>query len=193
MKVSLRKANMLQNTLNELVKESTEISSVVDVMTQDNWETELDNVRNEYFEEVESKLILTKTRYNIRQQIAEKNAECGINTMLCDVANIDTQINLLNSLILNQSVRDNSNVIQKRIDRNEEQLKKENSNYLGRSVDSMKISVLEKSDINNYKNIVRSLKKERVKLNDKILSLNIKTELELSLEIEYVLSDNNLD
>ena len=150
-------------------------------------------MKNEYFAEVESKLILSQTRYNIRQQIAEKNAECGINTMLCDVANIDTQINLLNSLILNQSVRDNSNVIQKRIDRNEEQLKKENSNYLGRSVDSMKISVLEKSDINNYKNIVRSLKKERVKFNDKILSLNIKTELELSLEIEYVLSDNNLD
>ena len=58
MKVSLRKANMLQNSLNELVKESTEISSMVDVMTQDNWETELDNVRNEYFAEVESKLIL---------------------------------------------------------------------------------------------------------------------------------------
>jgi uncharacterized protein YdcH (DUF465 family) len=72
-------------------------------------------------------------------------------------------------------------------------LKKDNSNYLGRSIDSMKISVIEKFDINNYKNIVRSLKKERVKLNDKILSLNIKTELELSLEIEYVLSDNNLD
>ena len=66
MKVSLRKANALQEQLNELIKTRPNADHEVNVIDYELWRSEVENAQTKYYKEVESKLEMVEARFSIR-------------------------------------------------------------------------------------------------------------------------------
>ena len=58
MKVSLRKANALQESLAEIIKSAPKSDSEVDVLNHEMWFEEINNAQSRYFDEIRNKLKL---------------------------------------------------------------------------------------------------------------------------------------
>jgi len=178
MNITLRKANALQNSIQEAVKnikvnltvELNEFQSVEDVLARAN---------NELVENDARRQKLTMALYNIRALIGTANAASGINTNLAKAAFIDKRIGQLEELAKATEVT-SLEVINGKL----EKIRSDKGENARRSIygygDTVTTSVLSKEQIGQAKAEVLSLKKQKQKLNDEILELNIKTEIPLA-------------
>ena len=188
MKVSLRKANSLQEQLNELIKNRPSNPDEVDVLNYELWKSEVENAQTRYYNEVEHKLALVKARYAIRKKIAYQNHLSGISDLLVDMAELDSTITTVQRFILQRQVRSKDEVLEKK--RNRKMARVENADYDGYI--EMDVSVISKGDHDHWTEEVQKLKKHKAKINDMLLELNIKTVFDLPPQVEEVLKKENL-
>ena len=85
MKVSLRKANALQEQLNEAIKTRPNADHEVNVIDYELWKSEVENAQTKYYKEVERKLDMVEARFSIRKRIANHNTLCGVTNLLADL------------------------------------------------------------------------------------------------------------
>ena len=102
MELSLRKANALQEEINQLVDNGFEtLDDSVDAMLVDNWQATTAALQLLHEAQVNDKLDLINARYMIRSLINKANALNEVSTILNHVANNDSQIHLLNTHLEN--------------------------------------------------------------------------------------------
>ena len=189
MNITLRKANAVQNAIQDTIKKiKVELELVINEF-QD-VEAVIAKANNELVENDSRRQKLTMALYNIRALVGTANAASGINTNLAKAAFIDKRIGQLEVLASAKSIVDLSE-IKGRIEKIKG-LKDEARSRIYGYGDTVSVCVLSQEQINQAKAEVLNLKKQKQKLNDEILELNIKTEIPLSEDTVALLQEEGL-
>ena len=177
MKISLRKANTIQELVGEALKQSLESPANLDVLAIDEWKDELRFARKTFLSEMATRAQLVSARYEVRKRISEENAKQGVTTLLATLAETDTMINLMKRNVVDQTVSDKYDVVEKKRERKITLLDKEGM-HVYRS-DTFDVSIIDAETIKTYKEKVKVLKRKRQRINDELLEKNIRSEIEL--------------
>lgn len=189
MNITLRKANAVQNAIQETVKKIKVDLEIVINEFQD-VEAVIAKANNELVDNDSRRQKLTMALYNIRALVGTANAASGINTNLAKAAFIDKRIGQLEVLASAKAMTDLSE-IKGRLEKIKS-LKDEARSRIYGFGDTVPVCVLSQEQISQAKAEVLNLKKQKQKLNDEILELNIKTEIPLSEDTVELLQAEGL-
>lgn len=189
MKISLRKASVLQNGINDAVK-SIDLKTEISINEFQSPEHEILQASNRIKSEIARRDSLVSALYEIRKLVSHANHTAGVDSRLADIAHLDKQIQNYSALA-GKEVRDNMDVIKGRLDkiRNRPQ---ETRNIYGGVVDTVNTSVLEAEDVKTFKNLVIQARKAKQKFQDEVLELNVRTEVQLSERTVQTLTQEGL-
>jgi len=190
MNITLRKASAIQNSINDAVK-SIKVELTVELNEFVNVESALAKANGDLVANDGRRQRLTMALYNIRALVGTANAQSGIDTNLAKAAFIDKRIGQLEQLASATEITD-LDVIKGKL----EKIKNDKGETSRRSIygysDTVSTSVLSKAQIDQAKAEILNLKKQKQKLNDEILELNIKTEIPISEDVVATLQAEGL-
>ena len=176
MNITLRKANAVQLSINEMIK-SLSFDSSVQLNEFEPATAQIDAVRNTFETHRATRAKLVGALYEIRKAVARANADESINDMLAEVAMLEKEIQF-NNTYATKSPRLSDAVIEGKLSKLKEA--KEDSFYgRGNTVDT---GIFTKEEVNDFKRTVADLKRQKQKLQDTLLELNVQTEIELDEE-----------
>jgi hypothetical protein len=189
MNISLRKANALQNSINDTVK-GLQFETTVKINEFQEAEQEISKVAGTLCDNLTRRDALVEALYEIRKSVSGANTEVRIDTRLADVAHLEKQIQFYNGLA-SKTVRESAKVVAGRLDkiRND---KSENRRSIYGYNDTVDTSVLTREDLDGFRRRVATAKKQKQKLQDEILELNVQTTIQLSDKTEAVLQAEGL-
>ena len=185
MNINLRKANAIQNSIQDTIN-SIDIDMSIELNEFQDPEKEIQAANKNLFANDARRMKLLQAFYNIRALVATANASCGISTNLAKSAFIDKRIQQLSSIAAQKPVTD-LNIVQGRLGKIKNRDEKE---YYGR--DTVSTSVIGAEQIAQAKAQIKDLKKQKQKINDENLDLNFKTEIPLSEDTVKTLTDENI-
>ena len=177
MNITLRKANAIQNSINDAVK-NIKFDTTVELNEFQDPGVELTKANEALFAADARRQKLTMALYNIRALVGTANAASGIHTALAKAAFIDKRIGQLEQLSDLKPFTD-LEVIKGKLEKIKS-LKDEARSRIYGYGDTVSTTVVSKEQIDQAKGEILSLKKSKQKLNDEILELNIKTEIPLA-------------
>jgi hypothetical protein len=177
MNITLRKANAIQNSINDAVK-NIKFDTTVELNEFQDPGVELTKANEALFAADARRQKLTMALYNIRALVGTANAASGIDTALAKAAFIDKRIGQLEQLSDLKPFTD-LEVIKGKLEKIKS-LKDEARSRIYGYGDTVSTTVVSKEQIDQAKGEILSLKKSKQKLNDEILELNIKTEIPLA-------------
>lgn len=176
--INLRKANALQSEIRKAIS-STGASDTVSV---NEYTTDiaggLQKAMAEFVADVTRKVALNTALFNIRKSVAQANATSGISDVLADVQTLDAVMAVYNA-VATKSVAKSLDEITARV----EKLKvtpTENARIYGAHYNTVDTSVVEQATIDAAKAKVKELKRQKQTLQDKLLSLNVNTTINIS-------------
>jgi len=189
MNITLRKANALQNSIQETIRgvkiehkiEINEFQDPAEILTKSN---EL------LFQADTRRQQLLVALYNIRGLVGAANAGSGIDLALTKAAFIDKRIAQLDDLA-NSDARLDLTVLVGKLEKIRNRKEESRASLYGYN-DTVNSSVLHQEQIDGIKAEIKSLKKQKQKINDEVLELNIKTEIPLSEETVALLQKEGL-
>jgi hypothetical protein len=187
MNISLRKANALQNSINEVIK-SLESSPVVSLNEFQDAEQEIAQVRDQVMDRLATRKYLYTALYEIRQSVSAANHNSGIDTKLSQVAHQDKLIQLY-SVLAEQKVREPSAVVAGKLEKIRTRAESSRLAFYESNVDT---SVFTQEDLDSFRKEVAQLKKSKQKIQDAILELNVRIEIVLSESTKNVLTSQGL-
>ena len=173
MKISLRKANAIQNAINETIK-SIPTATAVRINEFQDPTLVTESARTEALKNIERKVELNNVLYDIRSTVKVANHTYGIDHKLNQVACLEKAIALVNTYA-SAEVRLDDSVVQGKLARMKT-VKPEISFY---REDEISTSVFTALDIVEFKERLSTLKKEKQKIQDDLLEANIRFEIEL--------------
>ena len=189
MNISLRKASALQNSINDAIK-GIKIETAIDLNEFQDVAQELKNANDKLFNNDSRRQRLLLALYNIRGLVGSANAQSGIDLKLATAAFVEKRVAQLEGLVVDPVT--NLAVINGKLDkiRNDKGENSRRSLY-GHS-DTVSTTVVSQEQIDQVKSEIKNLKKQKQKLNDEILELNIKTEIPLSDDVVATLTQEGL-
>lgn len=174
MEITLRKANALQNSIQEHIK-TIEVKTQVTLNEFQDAAGEIACAREGVIANDQRRAELTRVLYRLRAKVGRANAESGVSDRLADAAYIDKRLGHLKALTENEATE--SDVV---ITGKLEKLRNtEAKNRLYGYGDTVTTGVLTAEQIADYKAEMRALKKEKQTINDEVLELNVRTEIEI--------------
>lgn len=187
MKISLRKANALQNSIQDHLKTIATTLSISLNEFQDP-ERELVAARNEFSKSDTRRVALTKALYYVRAQVGRANVESGVSDLLAQAAFNDKRLATLKAIV-EGDVTESMDVVRGKL----RKIAEDKSDRRIYSYDStVTVGVLTAQHMDEFKSEMLSRKKEKQSINDKILELNVRTEIELDAETVSVLQNEQL-
>jgi hypothetical protein len=189
MNITLRKANAVQNSINDAVR-SIKIDLDVELNEFQNVEDVIAKANSQLVENDSRRQKLTMALYNIRALVGTANAASGIDTALAKAAFIDKRIGQLEELAKAKEMT-SLDVVKGKLEKIKSLKDEARSRVFGYG-DTVTTTVVSKEQIAQAKAEILNLKKSKQKLNDEILELNIKTEIPLSDETAAVLQAEGL-
>lgn len=189
MKITLRKANAIQNSITEAIK-GIKIETEISINEFQIPPSTLEDANKALFENDARRQKLLLAFYNIRGLVGAANSASGIDLNLTKCAFIDKRIAQLTE-IANCDTMLSMEVIMGKLDKIRNNDKVERRSIYGFE-ESVKTSVVSKEQIAQAKSEILNLKKQKQKLNDEILELNIKTEVPLSEDVVKTLTEEGI-
>jgi hypothetical protein len=189
MNISLRKANAIQNNINDAIR-SVKIESSIELNEFQDVAVELQKANDLVIANDARRQKLLLALYNIRGLVGTANASCGIDLSLAKAAFIDKRIAQLEELASLKAVT-SLDVIKGKLEKIKS-LKDEARSRIYGYGDTVSTTVVSQSQIDQAKAEILNLKKQKQKLNDEVLELNIKTEIPLSDETVALLQAEGL-
>jgi hypothetical protein len=183
MNINLRKANAIQSEIRKAISSSgVSDTAAITEYTKD-IAGGLEKAMADYATDVTRKVALNTALFNIRKSVAQANASNGISDILADVELVDANITVYNA-VATKAVAKSIHEITSRI----EKLKTvpTESRIYGHR-DTVETSVVEQSTIDGAKHIVKQLKRDKQILQDKLLTLNVNTVINIDNVDEMVL------
>lgn len=177
MKITLRKANAVQLTINEMVK-NLEFGTSVQLNEFEDASTQIGAVHSTFYTNVVKREKLVAALYEIRKAVARANAEHGVDDKLADVARLEKEIQF-NNTYATKNARLSDAVIEGKLEKVRGM--KEESRLYGR-YDTIDTSIFTKEEVESFKRTVAELRRQKQKLQDALLELNVRTEIELKAE-----------
>lgn len=189
MNISLRKANAIQNSIQESIR-SIDITTTISINEFQDVETELTKANSELFVNDGRRQKLLLALYNIRGLVGAANTQSGIDMNLAKAAFIDKRISQLEEIGSCKPVL-SLDILKGKLEKIRNRSDDSRSSLYGRD-DSVCTSVVGKEQLDQIHAEIKNLKKQKQKLNDEILELNIKTEIPLSEDVVETLQKENL-
>jgi len=190
MNISLRKANAIQHSITDTIK-SIKMEFSLELNEFQDPATELVKANNTLLANDSRRQKLLLALYNIRGLVSSANSDCGIDLNLAKAAFIDKRVTQLEELASQQPVTDlvviNGKLDKIKNDKNETS----RSRIYGYS-DTVSTTVVSQDQIDQAKSEIKNLKKQKQKINDETLELNIKTEIPLSEDVVASLTAEGL-
>lgn len=187
MKITLRKANALQNSINEALRH-IDVKTKVSLNEFQDPEGLLSLSAAEAKTNLDRKVSLTNALYDIRAAVGYVNSTAGVDEKLTEVARIEKQIQLYSGLV-GVETREAPAVINGKLDKLRNTESKNRIYGYGDTVDS---GVFTAEDIAGFKSVVANLKKQKQSLQDAVLELNVRNEVVLKASTEKTLQAENL-
>ena len=184
MNISLRKASALQNSINDAIK-SIKITTSIDLNEFQDVAQELKNANDTLFNNDSRRQRLLLALYNIRGLVGSANAQSGIDLKLATSAFVDKRVAQLEGLVVDPVT--NLAVINGKLDKIRNDKSESTRSRIYGNSDTVTTGVLGLEQIAQAKAEVLSLKKQKQKINDEVLELNIKTEIPLTEDVVAVL------
>jgi hypothetical protein len=189
MNITLRKASAVQNSIQEAIRGIKMVKELQLNEFQDAT-AELKKANDALFVADARRQRLLLSMYNIRGLVGTANAQSGIDLKLATAAFIDKRITQLEELAGLESMEDIA-VITGKIEKIKNRPQDTRSSLYGYN-DTVSTSVVTKEQIDRAKAEIQNLKKQKQKINDEILELNIKTEVPLSEDVVATLTAEGL-
>lgn len=186
MKLTLRKANAVQASINEALK-AINIETNVTLNEFEDVAEQINVVVDRFFANTKTRDALVTALYEIRAKVARANADAGINDMLANVAYSEKVIGY-NNVLVSAGAQTSMRVLNGQVKKNAE-AKDEGYGYSRRDVST---SIFTEAQVEGFKRTVADYKRTKRKLQDELLALNIQTEIELSEETALLLTKENI-
>jgi hypothetical protein len=185
MKVSLRKAHQIQAEINAIIN-TLKIESTVKVNEFQTPETVIDNARSEILHNISRKLKFLSVLNNIRMSVSKENQKSEIFDALAGIANTTKAINLIENLVREGNVIPvtDFNVVNGRLLK----MKAQEDSYQ----DHIMVYVFTEADKELFKTQLHNFKKTKAELQDRLIELNIKKQIELSEEDVVFLTEEKI-
>ena len=187
MKVTLRKANALQNSINDALRH-IDVKTKVGLNEFQDPEGVLAVSAAEAKRNLDRKVALINALYDIRGAVGAANAASGIDIELTEVAQLEKQIQVYSAMVGVES-REAPAVIAGKLEkiRND----KSDRRIYGYS-DTVDTGVFTAEDIAGFKSVVATLKKQKQSLQDAVLEANVRNEISLRQTTVETLTAENL-
>jgi hypothetical protein len=189
MKINLRKANALQLAIQEAIK-GIKFDTEVKVNEFQVAEDEIARLRNDFAAKQERHRGLLNSLYDIRKAVSQANAAQGVDVKLADVALMDKKIQYLAELA-GKTVRDSVEVVAGKMEKLRNRKEDSRSLYYGHDA-TVDTSIFTQEDIAGFRVAVSMGKKAKQKLQDELLEINVRAEIELSADAVTVLTTEGL-
>lgn len=189
MNITLRKANAIQNSINEAIK-NIDIKTMIDINEFQDHEQELKRANDEVFSADARRQKLLLALYNIRGLVSAANSQNGIDLNLTKAAFIEKRISQIEEISKSKAMMDPT-IIKGKLDKIRSRPDDSKSSIYGRE-DSVTTSVLTSEQIQKAKEEINNLKKQKQEINDQILEANIKTEIPLSDDVANTLRSEGI-
>jgi hypothetical protein len=183
MNITLRRANALQNSIQEAIK-AIRVETEVELNEFQNVDAAITAALDTMQAAVVQRDALTVALYTIRDKVSEANATAGIDRHLTQAAMIDKQLGYATE-IASAKVAQDRDVIQGRLEKIRATPAERTSIYGFNN--TVSTSILSQYDVAGARARVQELKKAKQRINDEVLELNIRTEIELSADVEKTL------
>jgi len=190
MNISLRKASALQNSINDAIK-GIKITTSVDLNEFQDVAQELKNANDTLFNNDSRRQRLLLALYNIRGLVGSANAQSGIDLKLATAAFVEKRVAQLEGLVVDPVT--NLAVINGKLEkiRNDKSDTGRRASIYGYT-DTVSTNVIGHEQLDVINTEIKNLKKQKQKINDEVLELNIKTEIPLSEEVVATLQSEGL-
>ena len=175
MNITLRKANAVQVSINDMIK-GLSFDTSVRINEFEDHNEQINAVRDVFNTHRATRTKLVGALYEIRKAVAVANAENSINDMLAEVAMLEKEIQFANTFATQQA-RLSDAVITGKIAKIKEA---KEDRFYGR--DDVTTTIFTKEEVEEYKRTVADLKRQKQKLQDVLLELNVQTEITLDDE-----------
>jgi hypothetical protein len=185
MKISLRKASVLQRSILDAIKKMG-LSPVVELNFYDDSQAQLLRHREDFNLEFTKKESLFKTLAAVRQSVSKANHNGGINALLGEMALIDRYITLREGI--STTPRHSLAVLNGKL----EKMRTTPSNGYSHQEDTVTANVLTSEAIATIADEIMTLKRKKVDIQDRLLELNVQTKIEISEDDVSVLRDANI-
>jgi hypothetical protein len=189
MNISLRKASAIQNSIQESIR-GIKLDFEISINEFQDVATELKKANDLLIANDARRQKLLMAVYNIRGLVGTANSASGIDLKLATAAFVDKRIAQLEEFTRASEMTELS-VLDGKIEKIRNRKDESRASIYGYN-DSVTTSVVTKDQIEQAKNEIKNLKKQKQKLNDEILELNIKTEIPLSDEVVATLQAEGL-
>jgi len=189
MNITLRKANAIQNSINDAIK-NIKIDTVIELNEFQDTEQAISQANYELMTNDARRQKLTMALYNIRALVGTANVNSGIDTDLAKAAFIDKRITQLQELASSKEITEMT-VINGKLEKIKNLKDDARSRVFGYG-DTLSTGLLSKAQIEQAKVEILTLKKQKQKINDEILELNIKTEIPLTDDVLNILQSEGL-
>lgn len=188
MQISLRKANALQTAINDAIK-SIALSTEVLINEFQNPTEVISDAVTEFSANITRRTNLNAALYDIRGAVGKQNVTSGIADRLTSIAYTEKTIQLYSTLVNSPVRTDEAEITGKlqKIRKNEGTQSRFSMNS-----DVVVTGILEADQIAGFKKAIATAKKEKQKLQDQVLELNIQTKIELSDATIATLTAENL-
>jgi len=177
MNITLRKANAVQLSINEMIK-GLKFDTSVQLNEFEDATAQIAAVRDVFDTHRATRTKLIGALYEIRKAVAVANADAGINDMLAEVAMLEKEIQFYNTFATKTARLSDAVIVGKM-----EKIKNtsEESRLYSR-YDTVDTGIFTKEEIEDFKRTVSDLKRQKQKLQDTLLELNVRTEIVLNEE-----------
>lgn len=189
MNITLRKANVIQNSINESIS-SIKLEKNIELNEFQDPATELKKANDLLFSEDARRQRLLLALYNIRALVGTANSQSGIDTALAKAAFADKRISQLEDIAKSGTMTDPV-IISGRLEKIRNRKDSDRNSLYGRD-EYVSTCVITKEQSDQAKAEIKNLKKQKQKLNDEILELNIKTEIPLSDDVVNTLREEGI-
>lgn len=190
MKINLRKADALQKAITEEIN-STDIPTVVSIGRFDDPEKVFGEAVQKYSDNYDKKISLYGVLYEIRNLVGIAKAKAGIDEVLTDMALLDKVVSWTKPLSqATEFAPDLLSLLERHKDLKEEKVPEGRFGVQRR--EHIAVPVISKAFADNLKNEIANAKRERQNFSDKLLDLNVKSEIELDEEDVEILRQYKL-
>lgn len=184
MQITLRRANAVQASIQEVLK-SIELTTSVSVNEFENSLESIAQANLNLHKDYQRKSDLLHALYSIRGSVGQANSRSGIDDKLTAASFIAKRLEQMVEFIAAEA-RTDQKVIEAKLDK----IRNAKETYYDSK--TVTTGVLSASEIEDFKRIIQNLKKQKVVLSDEILALNVSTVVTLDDTTVTVLTKENL-
>ena len=190
-KINLRRAAALQTLMHDMLK-TINATPNIKLNEFQNPEEALKLAQEKFFADDTRRNDLMMSIYTIRSLVGIQNAVSGVSSKLSHMAYLDKRIGQLTDMLASVDPLLSPEVIVGKLDKIRTRVNDNSRASIYGFNDEVETGILNTTQLDSIRAVVRDLERTKSQLNDEILELNVKTEIDLTPEVETVLTKEGL-